>query len=225
MTRQKTYRVGEHDEDEESGESAIAYEIFEKSDSRSIYSVYISAPIGAPSLYIGLFGLLRNAQETDVVVFYLNTPGGWLDTGIQLLNAIKSCRAHVITVLDGKAVSMGALLFMAGDERVVNDNTMLMFHTYSGGNTTGKSNEQASALAASIQHYKGVLQSYTEGFLTKEEIKEIMEGKDLWLSADNVRLRLTKLEKEAAEKAKPAPAPRRRVRKELGPVAEPPVAS
>lgn len=194
------------DDDEEAAfEEALsnAVEIHETSVVHRIFSVYISGPIGAPYRFTGLFGLLRSATENDTVIFYLNTPGGQLDTGVQLLNAIRSCRAHVITVLDGEAISMGAILFMAGQERVVQDNTKLMFHTYSGGSFgNAKSNEQASALSANIAHYKGVLQMYTEGFLSKDEILGIMDGKDLWLSAEQVRSRLSKLEKAAAEGSK-----------------------
>jgi ATP-dependent Clp protease protease subunit len=152
-------------------------------------NLYISEAIGSPEQYVTLIDTLRNAHPYDTIFMYLNTPGGYLTTGCQILHAMRDCQARLITVLDGSVCSMGALIFLAANEFVVHDYCQLMFHNYSGG-LYGKGHELASQLNADADHYAYMLQDICSPFLEPEEIEAILAGQDIWLNSDEVRQRL-----------------------------------
>jgi ATP-dependent protease ClpP protease subunit len=127
--------------------------------------------------------VLRKATSLDTLTIRINSHGGYVDNGILLHNCIKECfRERTTTIIDTKAISMAALIFLAGDTRLVYPHSLFMVHTYSGV-YVGKSDEVYSQYAA----YDTALQNYFSGmlkdFLTKKELKDIKKGKDLWLSA------------------------------------------
>jgi ATP-dependent Clp protease protease subunit len=152
-------------------------------------NIYLSKEIGPPHKYVSLIEQFRCAQRDDTIMFYLNTPGGYLDTGIQIIHAMRDCPARVITVMDGMVGSMGALIFLAGRECIVHDYSKLMFHNYSSG-TFGKGHEQIAQINAISQQYSEMLKDIATPFLTEQEIQNIIDGQDMWLSPDEVRERM-----------------------------------
>jgi ATP-dependent Clp protease, protease subunit len=171
------------------------------------HNIYLSDGIGHPIEYVPILSALRLAGEHDQFTFYLNTEGGRLSTGLQLINAIRDTAAHVTMVLDPWAYSMGALLFLTGHELIIPDTSQLMFHNYSGGSPMGKGHEQLAEVQASMKSFERVMRQVCQGFLTPEEIKGVMSGQDLWLDADEIRARLAKMKDGASEP--PAVTPRR----------------
>lgn len=121
------------------------YKQFEEAFAVRHTHFYLCEEIGAPSDYVDMVYRMMKATEDDTIFIHLNTPGGQLDTGIQIINAIQNTQAHVITVIESAAYSMGSLIFLAGDEMVINDNCMMMIHNFNGG-FIGKGNEIASEL-------------------------------------------------------------------------------
>ncbi len=167
----------------------LPYRITEATSTQKTISVYISEHLDSAEMYVELLDKLRNTSPQDIVYIYLNTAGGYIDTGIQLINAMKDCKARVITVLDGTVCSMGALIYLAADEYIVHDNCRLMFHNYSGG-TYGKGHEQIAELASSVDWYTQMFAEICFPFLSEEEIEEVIVGQDLWLSSDDIRERM-----------------------------------
>lgn len=153
------------------------------------YNVYISKPIGPAHQYISLLDLLRTAHPSDTIFIHLNTPGGQLDTGTQIVHAIQDSPGRIITVLDGSVCSMGALIFLAANEYIVNKHGQLMFHNYSSG-IVGKGHEIEANLLSTNRWYHGMLQEICSPFLSDDEISEVIKGSDLWLSAEEVQDRL-----------------------------------
>ena len=62
------------------------------------------------------------------VTVRLNTPGGSVDEGIAIYNALKRHPGGVTTVVDSLAASMGSYLLQAGSNRIVASNAMVMIH-------------------------------------------------------------------------------------------------
>ena len=110
-------------------------------------SYYLSGDLIEPQHYTELFYTLRTAVDTDLIYLHLNSPGGDFNTGLQIINNVLASSAHVVTILEARAFSMAALIFLSGDELIVHDNCQLMFHTYSG-IFSGKGNEQQAEVAA-----------------------------------------------------------------------------
>lgn len=171
-------------------------------------SFYLSGVIEQSSLYNELFYTLRSAAESDLVYLHLNTSGGDFDTGLQIINNMRASAAHVVTVLEARAYSMGAFIFLAGDELLVHDNCQLLFHSYSGF-FTGKGSEQQAQATAVASWFGKFMERSCQPFLNPREIKGILKGNDLWMDSDEIRRRLSRMQ-HAAALAEPGHA--RRVR-------------
>lgn len=97
--------------------------------------------------------------------------------------------AHVVTILEARAFSMAALIFLSGDELIVHDNCQLMFHTYSG-IFSGKGNEQQAEVAAVGNWFEKIMTRLCTPFLSDTEVSRILKGADLWMDSDQIRRRL-----------------------------------
>lgn len=157
-------------------------------------SFYLSGEIGAPIQYTDLLYTLRTANASDVILLHINTPGGNFDTGLQIINNIQASEARVITILEARAYSMGALIFLAGDELIVHDTCLLMFHNYSSA-LIGKGNEQQAQVLAVSKWFEKVMRQACKPFLTDEEVARILRGEDIWMDSDDIRRRLANLQK------------------------------
>jgi ATP-dependent protease ClpP protease subunit len=164
-------------------------------------SFYLSDEIGPPLAYTDLLNTLRTAGENDMILLHLNTPGGNFDTGLQIINNISASKAHVITVLEARAYSMGAMIFLAGHELIVHDNCQLMFHNYSS-SIIGKGNEQHAQVLAIGKWFEKTMSRVCHPFLTRDEIDSILRGEDIWMDSDDIRKRLNKMN----QPSKPDPA-------------------
>lgn len=175
------------------------YGAFEESLQVRQLHFYISGIIEQPELYMEMIHQIRSATPNDVIHIHLNTPGGVLSTGVQIINAINTCQGLVVTHLEGEVCSMGALLFLAGHQMVAYDHSLLMFHNYSG-IAFGKGHELKSALAATETWYDTIQEKICYPFLTKVELKRIKEGQDIWMQHDEISKRLEKMQKAFEKK-------------------------
>lgn len=172
-----------------------AYKIYTQRVEQKIHHVYLTESITCSEKYAELLNQLRLASVHDQFRFYLNNFGGYLHTGIQIINAINECEAKVVMVVDAPIYSMASLLALCGNEIIINDNSFLMFHDYSGG-TVGKGNELFTK-AINDREYTAKLFTYCAyPFLSFEEINNICEGKDLYVSAEDARKRFKKLNRK-----------------------------
>jgi len=199
---QHAFRLAE--EEEPDAEAPLPpYRRYESHGVAHQVSFYLSGEIGAPILYTELLYALRTASPTDLILLHLNTPGGNFDTGLQIINNIAASDARVVTILEARAYSMGALIFLAGDELIVHDTCQLMFHNYSSA-LIGKGNEQQAQVVAISKWFEKVIRHVCKPFLTDEEVARILRGEDIWMDSDDIRRRLAHL-----QKGEPSVKPRR----------------
>lgn len=168
--------------------------VFTNSKVSNEYSIYLSDAVGLPSAYDEVCHLLRQVGENDEVKLYLNTPGGALISGLAIIQAMRDSKASITTILNPQAFSMGALMFLAGDLQVAPPNSLLMFHHYSGG-LSGKGNEQALELTATNAWFEEAMHNICAPFLTKKEIRDVLQGKDIWMGSAEINKRLHELKK------------------------------
>ena len=168
------------------------YHFFDQTFSARYLHFYLSEEIGEPSEYTEMVHQILTAGEHDTVFIHLNCPGGQLDTGVQIINAMQQSEAKIITILEGTAYSMGTMIFLAADEMVVNDHCMMMFHNFNGG-LIGKGNELTSQLEATVKWFASLAEDIYVPFLTPEEVQRIARGEDLWMQSPEIRDRLIKM--------------------------------
>lgn len=168
---------------------------------------YLCGEINEPQYYTELFYTLRSASETDLVYIHLNSSGGDFNTGLQIINNILASNARVVTILEARAYSMAALIFLSGDELIVHDNCQLMFHIYSG-IFAGKGNEQQAEVVAVGNWFEKVMTRLCSPFLSENEIANILKGSDVWMDSDEIRRRLLRLQRaKTATRRKKAAKP------------------
>jgi ATP-dependent protease ClpP protease subunit len=180
------------------GDIGAPYQVFTKSRVSNEYSIYLSNPVIEPDVYDEVCHLLRSVSEHDEVKLYLNTPGGALISGMAIIQAMRDSKATITTILNPQAFSMGALMFLAGDQKIAPPNSILMFHNYSGG-MSGKGNEQVAELSAINSWFEEAMHNICAPFLTKKELRDVLQGKDLWMGGAEINRRLNE-QKKATKK-------------------------
>lgn len=162
-------------------------------------SIRISQPIESSLHHDSVCHLLESLNPGDTVRMYINSPGGEINAGLALISAMARSPAHITTILNPEACSMGALLFLAGDAFEVPPFSRLMFHNYSsGGGGRSKGNEQIAEVQSSQKWFEQLMTDICYPFLSKAELRSILEGKDLWLLADDIIPRLEAVTKKGA---------------------------
>jgi ATP-dependent protease ClpP protease subunit len=195
MSSIKSQYIALPDNDDEDDPPPLPpYKRYESQGVSHQISFYLSGEIGAPILYTDMLYTLRNARDTDLILLHLNTPGGNFDTGLQIINNIGASDARVITILEARAYSMGAMIFLAGDELIVHDTCQLMFHNYSSA-LIGKGNEQQAQVLAISKWFEKVMRQVCKPFLSDDEVGRILRGEDIWMDSDEIRRRLAHLQK------------------------------
>jgi ATP-dependent protease ClpP protease subunit len=158
----------------------------------NLYTVYLSGMIEEPSRYTKVFEMIRNAEESDIIKFHINSEGGHLFTAIQFIRAMTETKATIIASAEGMCMSAATMIFLSADTFEISEHCMFMFHNYSGG-TFGKGGEMYDQLIKERKWSEKIINKIYKGFLTDEEIKSIMNNRDIWMEGDEVKTRLEKL--------------------------------
>ena len=151
---------------------------------------YLSGPILGPEKYTPWFDFIRNASENDTIYIHINTPGGHLSSTIQFLRVLSETKAFVIGSVEGYCMSAGTIIFLKCHAFQVSEHSMFMFHNYSG-QALGKGGEMFEQVTFEKSWSKNFMLDIYKDFLTDAEIESLLDNKDLWLTADEVGVRLT----------------------------------
>lgn len=126
---------------------------------------------------------LEALGDVNEINVYINSYGGEVAEGLAIYNALRRHKAKVRTFCDGFACSIASVIFMAGDERIMNEASLLMIHnawTWAAGNAA-ELRKQAEDLdkitQASVEAYKA------HSSLEEEEIKALMDA-ETWILPD-----------------------------------------
>jgi len=157
-----------------------------------VHHFYITGEIGPAHYYIEMIHIIRTAPSTDVIYIHLNTTGGQLDTGIQIINAMNESNAHIICSIEAQAFSLGSMIFLSADDYIVHENSMLMIHNFNGA-LSGKGNEQRLRLDAITTLFDSFVRPLYIPFIDEEEFENVIDGKDIWLQCEQIKERLEKM--------------------------------
>ena len=135
--------------------------------------------LGEVSAY-NLSKQLDELNDVSEINVYINSYGGEVAEGLAIYNALKRHNAKIKTYCDGFACSIASVIFMAGDERVMGESSLLMIHnawTWAQGNAE-ELRKQADDLEkitqASVNAYKA------HSTLSEEDIKALMDN-ETWI--------------------------------------------
>lgn len=71
---------------------------------------------------------LESLGDVDAIDVYINSYGGSVAQGFAIYNQLKNHPAKVTTICSGFACSIASIIFLAGDERIMQDASLLMIH-------------------------------------------------------------------------------------------------
>lgn len=166
-----------------------------------VHSYYLSGNIEGSEEYVDWFENIRTASETDIIYIHINSYGGDLFTAIQFMRVLAETSAHVVVSVEGACMSAATMIFMCADQCEVSEHSMFMFHNYSGG-TIGKGGEMIDQLVHERKWSDRLLKSIYKGFLTDEEIKGMLDNKDIWMDGEEVVKRLKNRQQKLEDVAK-----------------------
>lgn len=118
--------------------------------------------------------------DVDTINVHINSYGGEVGEGLAIYNMLKNHSAKVRTYCDGFACSIASVIFMAGDERIMNEASLLMIHNawmYTAGN--------ADQLRKDADDLDVITQASVAAYMSKvsideDELKELLDA-ETWL--------------------------------------------
>jgi ATP-dependent protease ClpP protease subunit len=129
-----------------------------------------------------------NANEVDEFTLVINSPGGILDSAFMVADAITRSQASVSAYVVGTVASAATIVALACDKLEASENLAFMIHNYSSG-IQGKGHEMKARQTFIDNELNKSFERYYLGFLSKEEITDVIEGKDIWLNSQEVMQR------------------------------------
>ncbi len=135
------------------------------------------------------YNLMPDDKAPEIIHLYINSPGGYVDSCMHLIDVVKQSRIPVHTYGMGSIASCGVMLMMSGvkGHRYLTQNTAVMSHEFSGG-TGGQYHDMIDQIPHMewtnqklVEHYikctgkkeayirKHLLKPKTDHWLTPEE--------------------------------------------------------
>jgi ATP-dependent protease ClpP protease subunit len=71
---------------------------------------------------------LSSLEGVSELHVHIHSIGGHVTEGLAMFDELRSFKSKLVTYNDGIAASMGSVLFMAGDERVMAENSVIIIH-------------------------------------------------------------------------------------------------
>lgn len=119
-------------------------------------------------------------KDIEIINVHINSYGGEVAEGLAIYNMLKNHPAKVRAIVDGFACSIASVIFMAGDERIMNNASLLMVHNawmYTAGNAEElrkDADDLDKITQASIEAYKSRVN------ISEDEIKELLDN-ETWI--------------------------------------------
>jgi ATP-dependent Clp protease protease subunit len=120
---------------EQTSRGERAFDIFSRLLKERI--IFVTGPVedGLASLVTAQLLFLESENPKREIAMYINSPGGYVTSGLAIYDTMQYIRSPVSTVCVGQAASMGSLLLASGAPgmRIALPNARVMVHQPSGG--------------------------------------------------------------------------------------------
>lgn len=120
--------------------------------------------------------------DTPNLTVRINSYGGSVSEGLAIYSLLSDFKGHVKTIVDGFACSAASVIFMAGAERVVPENGLLMIH-----NAWTEARGDSNAMKKVAEDLEKITQPSVNIYVNKtglseEKIKEMMDREE-WITS------------------------------------------
>lgn len=191
MKRLNTFKlprkVAKDDDEDELFPQKLGYSYTQ--EVRTQVTVHLNQPFLGPDYYDNIVDALDRASPVDVFIFNINSPGGRFDGLVSLLDAIENTEALVIGNIVGEAASAASIFALKCHQLRVSPYGEMLAHSSRYG-FVGKSADNVSHVLHTAKVTDRVMREAYEGFLSEEEIEQVLNGKELYLDAEEIMQRL-----------------------------------
>ena len=123
-----------------------------------------------------------SAVDTPNLTVRINSYGGSVSEGLAIYSLLSDFKGHLKTIVDGFAWSAASVIFMAGHERVVPENGLLMIH-----NAWTEARGDSNAMKKVAEDLEKITQPSVNIYVAKtgqseEKIKEMMDREE-WITS------------------------------------------
>lgn len=165
---------------------ASMFPVSQRLVSFTVSNVYLLGGVDDSSDFIAACEVLNTSEEGDIVMIHLQSPGGCVSSGDMLLHAIQTAQergVEVHCVATGLCASLATWILLACNSFELAAGFHALIHSGSvgGGGTFGEFQAYSKFYGSYLESR---LRQIYEGFLTEEEVTEVIEGKDMWLTPE-----------------------------------------
>lgn len=120
--------------------------------------------------------------DTPNLTVRINSYGGSVSEGLAIYGLLSEFKGHLKTIVDGFACSAASVIFMAGQERVVPENGLLMIH-----NAWSYAEGDANAMRKMAEDLEKITQPSLDIYVNKtglseEKVKDMMDREE-WITS------------------------------------------
>lgn len=133
--------------------------------------------------FSGAIQALRNASENDDVEINLQSCGGSVDAGDAFIHALRKCVAPIHIIATGNVSSMATFVLLEADSFELSEGFSALIHC-GGVRDGGTTNEFRASAMFHLDSMERLMRRGYYGFLTEQEITDVINGKDMWLNAE-----------------------------------------
>ena len=126
-----------------------------------------------------LIAELENAQED--VTLTINSPGGDVFAGLNVVNAIRKCAYKVHARVEVLAASMAAIVALACDNVAIDSYSVMMLHNC--WTVTGGNKEQIQKDLAAMEAIDAIIHDIISVHAVDKTLAASLDSGDLWLTA------------------------------------------
>ncbi len=142
----------------------------------------------APETYRGIVRAIEQAREVDTVILKINSHGGRTDSAQAVYAALLECKAKTVARVI-TAYSSGSIVAMSCDEIQTTPHCTMMIHNASTF-SWGKIGDIQARSTFMEDHFRKWFGELYSGFLSQEEITDVLKGQDFWLREEDIKSRL-----------------------------------
>jgi len=144
-------------------------------------NIFINGEIGEAVNLVDIISQVENQKEATMFNVYINSVGGSVDVGFDIYNYIKSLNVPIKTIGQELVASIATVIFMAGNERVLEQGVDFMIHLPSG-SVSGTSQEIEAYNEMLKKYEKKLVDFYTKATNLNEEAIRPLLTYETWLS-------------------------------------------
>ena len=163
------------------------------------FVINITSDFDSSDTYDEVVALLSSATESDEIIWNISSYGGFVNSLQMILGWKALCPAHQTHVLHSNADSCASVFFLSdADQYIVGDGATMFLHEIQAGVSGTTSN-----MIRHMEHLKETNETFIKrayyGFVSEDEMNQILMGVEVFLTAEQIRDRLTSRQQKRAE--------------------------